>query len=77
MLMSRQQTAGQNRAANKSFQNVEMLKYLGTAVTNDSCIHEEIKSGQNSGISGYRVVQNLLSSRLRVGACGLDLSGLG
>jgi hypothetical protein len=38
-LMSRYQNAEQNRTS-----NVAKLKYFGTAVTNQICIHEDIKS---------------------------------
>jgi hypothetical protein len=46
MLLSRHQNAGQNRdvkIANRSFENVPQLKYLGTTVTNQNLIQEEIK----------------------------------
>jgi hypothetical protein len=38
-----------------------VLKYLGT-ITNQNCIHEEIKSRLNLGNASYYSVQNLLSS---------------
>ena len=38
--------------------------YLGTTLTNQNSIPEEIKSRLRSGNAGYHSVQNLLSSRL-------------
>jgi hypothetical protein len=66
ILLSRQQNEGQNRdikIANKSFEYVSQFKYLGTTVTNQNLIPEEIKRRLNSGNSCYHSVQNLLSSR--------------
>jgi hypothetical protein len=42
---------------------VSQFKYLGTTVTNQNLIQEEIKRRFNSGNACYRSVQNLLSSR--------------
>jgi hypothetical protein len=67
MLLSRHQNVGQNRdikIANRSFENVSPFKYLGTTVTNQNLIQEEIKRRLNSGNACYHSVQNLLSSRL-------------
>jgi hypothetical protein len=67
MLLSRRQNVGQNRdikLANTSFENVTQCKYLGTSVTNQNLIQEEIKRRLNSGSAWYHSVQNLLSSRL-------------
>jgi hypothetical protein len=50
--MSRQQNAGQNhnmKTANRSSENVATFKHLGTTLTNQNLIQEEIKSKLNSG----------------------------
>jgi hypothetical protein len=39
-------------------------RYLGTTITNQNLIQEEIKRRLNSGNTSYHSVQNLLSSRL-------------
>jgi hypothetical protein len=43
---------------------MEEFKYLGTTLTNQNAIQEEIKSRLRSGNAYYYSVQNLLSSRL-------------
>ena len=50
--MSRDQNAGQNhsvRIDNSAFKMVEEFKYLGTTLTNQNSIAEEIKSKLRSG----------------------------
>jgi hypothetical protein len=67
MLMSRSQKVGQKHSikiVNGSFEDVAKLKYLGETLTDESYMHEEIKSRLNSGNACCHSVQSLLSSRL-------------
>jgi len=52
------------RIDNSTFKRVEEFKYLGTTLTNQNSVPEEIKSRLRSGNACYHLVQNLLSSRL-------------
>jgi hypothetical protein len=64
---NRQQNVGQNhdiKIGNRCFENVAQFRYLGTTITNQNLIQEEIKRRLNSGNACYHSVQNLLSSRL-------------
>jgi len=51
------------RIDNSTFEKVEEFKYLGTTLTNQNSIPEEIKSRLRLGNACYHSVQNLLSSR--------------
>jgi hypothetical protein len=61
-LLSRQQNAGQNnyiKTGNICFENVEQFRYLGTMITNQNLIQEEIKERLNSSNVCYHSVQNI------------------
>jgi hypothetical protein len=67
MLMSHSPNIGQKRGikiANRSFEDMARFKYFGTTLTDQNCMHEEIKSRLNSGNAYYHSVQSLLSSHL-------------
>ena len=52
------------RIDNSTFERVEEFKYLGTTLTNQNSIPEEIMSRMRSANACYNSVQDLLSSRL-------------
>jgi hypothetical protein len=67
MIMSRHPNSGQNqniRIVNESFENMTKCRHLGTTLTNQNDIHDEIKSILNSGNACYHSVQNILFFRL-------------
>jgi len=67
MVMSRDRNTGRIHNINNdnsSFERVEELRYLGTTLTDQNSIQEEIKNKLKSGNACYPSVQNLLSSRL-------------
>jgi hypothetical protein len=62
MLMSRYQKVGKSitqKYRKGSFKEVAKCRYLGTKLTNQNCMREEIKSRLNSGNACYRSVQIL------------------
>ena len=67
MVTSRDQNSGRShsiKSDDSSFERTEELKYLGTTLTNQNSVQEEIKSRLKSGNACYNSVQNLLSSSL-------------
>jgi hypothetical protein len=64
VVLSHHQNVGQNHYSLlivcKAFENVAKFMYLGTAVTNQNCIHEEIKSRFSLGNAGYHSVQSFV-----------------
>ena len=66
-VMSRDRNAGRGHSVkidNSSIERVEEFKYLGTTLTDQNSIQEEIKSRLKLGNACYYSVQNLLSFRL-------------
>ena len=66
-VLSRDQNAGRShnkKTDNCSFERVEDFRYLGTTITNQNSIQEEIKSRSNLGNACYHSVHDLFSSRL-------------
>ena len=49
---------------NSYFERLEEFKYLGTTLTNQNCIQEEMRSRLKSGNTCYHAMQNLLYSGL-------------
>ncbi|PNF26869.1 hypothetical protein B7P43_G16264 [Cryptotermes secundus] len=67
MLLSHHENVGEThdiKIGNRCFENVVQFRYLGTTITNQNLIQEEIKRRLNSGNACYHSVQNLLSSHL-------------
>jgi hypothetical protein len=67
MIMSQNQNAGQSHGMKIDIScivRVEEFKYLGTTLTNQNSVQEEIKSRLKLGNACYYSVQNLLSSSL-------------
>jgi hypothetical protein len=65
--MSRDKHAGQNcnmKVGNTSFESLEQFRYLGTTLTNQNSIQEEIKNKFKSGNARFHSMQNILSSNL-------------
>jgi ribosomal protein S2 len=67
MSLSHHQNAGQNHdidITNKCFETMVQFRYLGTTVTNQNLIQEEMNRILNSGDASNHSGQNILSSRL-------------
>jgi hypothetical protein len=67
MLMSHYQKAGRKHSimtASRFFEDLTKLKYLGTPLADQNCMHVGIKSRLNLGNTCYHSVQSLLSSSL-------------
>jgi hypothetical protein len=62
MLMSRKKAGQQHgtKIANRSFEGVAKFRYLGTTLTVQNCMQEEIKSRLNLGNACYHSVQSFI-----------------
>jgi hypothetical protein len=79
MVITRDRNAGRSndiKIANSSFEGVEEFIYLGTTLTHQDYIQEEIKSRLKSGNACYHLVQNLLSSSLLSQDIKIKFTGL-
>jgi hypothetical protein len=65
MLLSHHQNEGHGiKIGYRCFEDVTLIRYWGTTITNRNLMQEEIKRRLNSHNACYHSVQNLLSSRL-------------
>jgi hypothetical protein len=67
MLMPSCLKAGQKQSiktVNRSSEDVAQLKYLRAILTDQNCMHKQIKIRINSGNASYHSVQSILSFRL-------------
>ena len=67
MVISRDQNGGRSHCIkfdNSSFESVEQFRCLGTTLTHQNSVQEEIKRRMRSGNACYHSVQNLLSFSL-------------
>jgi hypothetical protein len=63
VFVSRCLKAGQSHSikrANRAFEDVAEFKYLGTTLTDQNCMNEEIKDRLNSGNACYRSVRSVV-----------------
>jgi hypothetical protein len=61
------------KLGNNPFERVEQFRYLGTTLTYQNYIHEEIKSRLQPGNTCYHLVHNLLCSSLLYDNIKIDI----